>query len=195
MNLIDQLDQIDRAIFLEMNGWHVDGLDLVMWYISQPWIWIPLYGFVLFLAYKKYGSKGILHILVGAGIIVLLADNIHRECFKEVFERLRPSRNPELEGLVHKITRPNGKIYSGGRFGFISGHAANFTGLTFFICSFLKLEKKWCLLMALWALLICYSRIYLGVHYPGDILGGITLGILVGWLTSFLIKRFFKTPK
>ncbi len=191
MNLIDTLDQIDRSIFLEINSWHIDWLDSYMWYISHPVCWVPVYVLFLFAAYKKYGNRGILWILIGVGIVVLFADTIHRECFKEVFQRLRPSRNPELDGLVHLVTNPkSGKEYTGGRFGFISGHASNFTGIAVFVALFLSPKRVWFISILFWALLISYSRIYLGVHYPGDILGGIILGILTGVFSHYIVQKF-----
>ncbi len=181
MTFIERLDQIDRSIFLEINSWNSSLLDTPMWYISHPVFWIPVYLVFILAARKKYGNKGILWLLLGIGMVVLLADNIHRECFKEVFQRFRPSRNDEFSHLVHLVRRPEtGEFYTGGKYGFISGHAANFTGISIFVLNFLKLNKTWTLIILFWAGLICYSRIYLGVHYPGDILGGITLGILVG---------------
>lgn len=173
-----------------MNSWNAEWLDIPMWYISHPIIWTPVYLIFLWAARKKYGNRGVLWILVGIGFVVLLADTIHRECFKEVFERLRPSRNPELEGLIHLVKKPDGKYYTGGRFGFISGHASNFTGIALFVALFLQPKRLIFIGILLWALLISYSRIYLGVHYPGDILGGMILGVLVGLLTNYLVDRF-----
>ncbi len=191
MSFIAELDKIDRSIFLVLNGKHVEWLDPIMWYISQPIYSLPVYIIFVYLAYKKYELKGILWLILGIGLVVLLADNIHREAFKNVFERLRPSRNPELEGLVHLVMKPHdGKLYTGGRFGFISGHASNFTGIAVFCSLFLQPKRLGIILFLTWSALICYSRIYLGVHYPGDILGGIMLGTAIGFFSHFLVKRY-----
>ena len=194
--MLENLDHIDRTVFLFLNGLHSPTLDPIMWYISEPLTWLPLYLVLIYAAYKKHGLKGILWFLLGMGFVVLLADNIHRECFKEFFERLRPSRNPELSGLVHSVIKPKtGKPYIGGDYGFVSGHAANFTGITTLAISFLGLKNFWRWALVFWAGLICYSRIYLGVHYLGDILGGITLGLTIGFLTSFLVNKYLVKPK
>jgi len=179
-----------------MNSWHAPWLDSFMWYTSKPEYWLPVYLIILYGSYKKYGKKGILWTLVGIGLVVLLADTIHRECFKEVFQRFRPSRNPELEGQIHLLINPkDGNFYKGGKYGFISGHAANFTGIALFSLLFLELKKWKKAGLIFWALLICYSRIYLGVHYPGDILGGILLGITIGVLCNFLVNKFLVKSK
>ncbi|MFK7755626.1 MAG: phosphatase PAP2 family protein [Flavobacteriales bacterium] len=191
MSLIAELDKIDRSIFLALNGMNAEWLDPIMWYISQPLCSLPVYLIFIYLAYKKYGRNGVLWLLLGIGLVVLLADNIHREAFKNVFERLRPSRNPELEGLVHLVTKPHdGKLYTGGRFGFISGHASNFAGIAVFCSLFLRPKRLAIILFLAWATLICYSRIYLGVHYPGDILGGIMLGTVIGFFSHFLVNQY-----
>jgi undecaprenyl-diphosphatase len=196
LNLIDRLDNLDRTLFLQMNSWNTPELDSVMWYISHPVYWLPVYIIFILAARKKYGIMGILWLLIGIGVVVLLADNIHRECFKEVFHRLRPSRNSELDELVHLVIPPGKEdFYKGGKYGFISGHAANFTGIAIFVLSYLKLNRTWTIVILCWAALISFSRIYLGVHYPGDILGGTLLGIAVGFLANYLVKRFLIKDK
>ncbi len=179
-----------------MNSWHHPALDPIMWLISFPPFWIPVYVAFLVAAYRRYNKKGILFILVGIGLVVLLADNIHRELFKEVFQRLRPSRNSSLEEMIHLVVPPwQEEFYKGGKYGFISGHASNFTGIAVFVARFLNLNKNWSLAVFFWALLICFSRIYLGVHYPGDIAGGIILGVLTGTFVSFIANKYFPIQK
>lgn len=194
--MISEIDKIDKEIFLFLNGLHTPALDPVMWYLSDPLYSLPVYALIIYGAHKKYGAKGILWLLLGLGLVVLLADTIHRECFKEVFQRPRPSHALDLKGLVHNLVKPStGKVYLGGDYGFISGHASNFTGITTFTVLFLNLKHHWKTLIIIWAALICYSRIYLGVHYLGDILGGITLGLGIGFLTSFLVNTYLVKPK
>jgi len=194
--MLSKLDSLDKSLFLFLNGFHADFLDPVMWYLSDPIYSLPVYGLFIYAAFKRYHYRGILWLLIGIGLVVLLGDNIHRECFKEVFERFRPSHAPDLKGLVHNLVKPStGKIYLGGKYGFVSGHATNFVGITTFVCSFLQLNGKWKALIISWAVLICYSRIYLGVHYPGDILGGILLGLSIGYLISFLVNKYLVKPR
>lgn len=119
-------------------------------------------------------------ILIGAACCVALADLISVHGFKNVFQRYRPSHNLDLEGLVHTINKPNGTEYLGGKYGFVSSHAANISAITtFIIASFKSFSKKWYLII-FWAVLIMYSRIYLGVHYPSDIIGGALVGFVIG---------------
>jgi undecaprenyl-diphosphatase len=116
-------------------------------------------------------------------LLVTLCDQISSNIFKEGFERLRPSRDPSLEGLVDLI---NGK--RGGKFGFVSSHATNSFGLAAF--SLLLFRYRWYTVFILfWASLNSYSRIYMGVHYPGDILGGIILGVLLGVFVYWFYKK------
>lgn len=153
-----------------------------MWYISTTWLWIPIYISMLIFAYKKGKIKYALTILGGVLLCVLLADLTSVHLFKNVFLRYRPSHNLEILDLVKTVTKPNGQVYLGGQYGFVSSHAANIGAITTFILlSFRNLSKKWYLLL-FWAALVMYSRIYLGVHYPGDILGGALLGFAIGWI-------------
>jgi undecaprenyl-diphosphatase len=187
--VIESLEEIDKSIFLALNGMHSSFGDTIMWYISTTYVWIPLYAFMLYYAFKKKGMRFALIILGGAGLCVLLADLTSVHLFKNVFLRYRPSHNVELQGLVHNVMKPNGEVYYGGMYGFVSSHAANVSAIGFFILlSFKNLNKKWCLLVV-WAMLVMYSRIYLGVHYPSDILVGSALGLLIGWAVWKLSQK------
>jgi len=180
--MINKINEIDTQIFLLLNSWHNNFFDQLMWLISSKTIWIPLYLLFLYLIIGKYMKKSLLIILFCI-ICIALADFLSVALFKNIFMRLRPSHNPALEGIVHIV---NG--YKGGSYGFISSHAANTFALAFFINHFLKTEFRYFSIMVfLWAALVSYSRIYLGVHYPGDILGGAVFGIIV----SFCIIKLF----
>ena len=180
--MIESLEQFDRDLFLLLNSPHSAFMDTVMWYISTTWLWIPIYISMLIFAYKKGKIKYALTILGGVLLCVLLADLTSVHLFKNVFLRYRPSHNLEILDLVKTVTKPNGQVYLGGQYGFVSSHAANIGAITTFILlSFRNLSKKWYLLL-FWAALVMYSRIYLGVHYPGDILGGALLGFAIGWI-------------
>ena len=145
--------------------------------------WIPLYLYLLFIIYKK-NQKTTLVIGLFIGLLFLIADQVSVLLFKEVFERLRPCHNPEIQPIVHTLY---GKC--GGQFGFISSHAANSFALAIFAGSMLKKYYKHILwMLLLWATLVSYSRIYAGVHYPADILVGIMLGTIVGLAVFQMMK-------
>jgi undecaprenyl-diphosphatase len=130
----------------------------------------------LYLVIKEYKKESWI-ILLGIAITILLADQITASFMKPYFARLRPSREPTLQGLIHIV-----KGYTGGQFGFASSHAANTFGTaTFFFLAFGK-TKRWIIWLFVWAAFMTYTRIYLGVHYPGDILVGGIVGMICGWV-------------
>lgn len=178
----------DASALLWANGHHSPFLDQLMWFVSGKYEWIPLYLILLFLVVRKYKWRFWI-ILILIALVVTLTDQISVKGFKEVFERLRPCHEPALDGMVRIL---NDKC--GGQFGFVSSHAANTFGLaTLFSLLFQKRWITWPLLF--WAALVSYSRVYLGVHYPLDVIGGAMLGAGLGtmvWLISVLIFRQFR---
>lgn len=180
--MIDQLLALDKELFFFLNGLHAPWLDPIMVAVTNKWAWIPLYIFLLYHIVKEYRIKS-WPILLAIGLTILLSDQITSSFMKPFFERLRPSREPDLEGFIHFV---NG--YKGGRFGFASSHAANTFGTAALLCLLFRNTKPWMGWLFLWATVVSYSRIYLGVHYPGDILAGGVIGILCGWLSFRLYK-------
>ena len=178
----------DRSLFLFLNGLHTPWLDAPMGLFSGTWTWLPLYGVLLFLVWKDGGWRRLVGYVVCVGLVVLLADRISVVAFKDVVQRLRPSHEPLLEGEVYL---PTG--YRGGLYGFVSSHAANVWGVA--LLSILWLRRRWATWgLCLWATLVCYSRIYLGLHYPGDLLCGALLGagIAAGvWLALHICYQSF----
>lgn len=175
---------IDERLFLFLNGLHADWLDPVMVSVTEMWPWVPLYLFLLFLVFKHYGKRG-WWVLLGVCVVILCSDQLSAHVCKPLFHRLRPCFNPELEGLVHL---PKG--LPGGRFGFVSSHAANTFAVASFLTGVLWRRSIWIgWVLYGWAFLSSYSRIYVGVHYPGDVVAGAALGILIGLIGALALKK------
>ena len=181
------MSAIDTQLFLWLNGLHADWLDTVMVAITAMWPWIPIYILLLFMVFKQYGKRG-WWILLAVGLVILCSDQLSAHVCKPLFHRLRPCYNPDLEGLVHL---PKG--LAGGKYGFVSSHAANTFAVATFLTAVLRKSYRhvgWWLFG--WALVSSYSRIYIGVPYPGDILAGAALGILIGLIFWKLTNLFFE---
>lgn len=185
MNIINNLD---HELFLFLNGLHVDWLDPVMTFISSEMGWIPFYAILLYLVFRKSGWRGLLFVVIGVVILITCSDQLSSHVFKPVFHRLRPCHDPLIQDLVHL---PNG--HCGGQYGFISSHACNTFALASFIALIMnKFYKKIGLLMFIWAALVSYSRIYMGVHFPGDVLCGAAVGMILGFGTGHLLLIVMK---
>jgi undecaprenyl-diphosphatase len=189
--MIDKLIELDKELLIYLNGLHAHWLDSTVLLVTETFFWLPLYLFLLYLIIKTYG-KGSWIALVAIAITIALTDRITSGLMKPYFERLRPSREPTLEGIIHLVRNWNGELYLGGKYGFASSHAANtFATATFFWLLF-RSTKKWIVWLFPWAIIMTYTRIYLGVHYPGDILVGGIIGIACGWIG---FKIFQKTKQ
>ncbi len=165
---------IDQEWLLAINGAHAPWLDQLFWYISQAWLWIPLYALLIGLLIGQFGwKKGLLY-TVALIAAVGLSDYVSSGIIKGIVCRLRPTHEPALAGLVHIV---NG--YTGGQYGFVSSHAANTMSLAvlFGLIWRQKNNHGWWLMV--YVAVNCYSRMYLGVHYPGDILGGLMVGTIM----------------
>ena len=192
--MIEQIENIDRNLLLGINGAHSPFLDELMWQISHQLMWIPLYLFFVFYSYKHFTTKQFIIFLIGVGLCFLFADRISVLGFKDVFMRYRPTHNLDIKHLVHTYQINDDNYYQGGLYGFVSSHAANFFALsTFLFLNFKRFSKYWGFIF-LWAILIGYSRIYLGVHYPSDVTVGGLLGIIIGYIVykmiTFINQKF-----
>lgn len=182
--MIETLEKIDRDILLFVNGLHNDFFDSVMWWISSIYAWIPVYAFFLYLLIKKYKVKAVFLIIL-AVITVIAADKISVVLFKNVFERYRPTHNLEIKEFVHIV---NG--YTGGLYGFVSSHAANGFAIATIMSLFYR-KKIFIYSVFLWVAIVCYSRMYLGVHYLSDIVCGGISGSIIAFLFYYIFNYFF----
>jgi undecaprenyl-diphosphatase len=183
---MEHILELDRELFLELNSnFHTPWLDQLMMFFSTTTAWIPLYLFLLYLLIRNYGKQTWL-ILLAVALTILLADQITSSIMKPFFERLRPSHEPSLAERVYIVNQ-----YRGGKFGFASSHAANTFGIATLMWLVLKVYRPWITLLFLWAVGVGYTRIYLGVHYPGDILAGFTVGFVCA-LASFLLLMMLR---
>lgn len=181
------ITDIDKALFVFLNSLNTPFLDEVMSVISMKAVWIPLYMFIIWMLYRQQGKR-IWIIILFAILLVAITDQVS-VLMKSTVCRLRPCHEPSLAGIVHIV-----KGRCGGMYGFVSSHAANSFGIAAFTAPVLK--KRWYTWMIfVWAAVVSYSRIYLGVHYPGDVAGGMVLGLLSGSLVAWVAIRTIKSQK
>jgi undecaprenyl-diphosphatase len=186
--MFDVLYKIDITLLLFINGNNSSCLDAIMWFASGRFTWIPLYLVIIGFLIYKYRWRSII-ILLLIGILILISDKVASGFFKPFFHRLRPSHEPSLTNLLHFVNE-----YKGGNYGFISSHACNVFSLAFFIKFILKKEYYYLILIIFsWAALVSYSRVYLGVHYPSDVLLPIFISMIVAYFISklyFIIEQY-----
>lgn len=179
--MLEYLNELDTTVLLAINGWNSTFQDYFWWMMTAKWASVLMALALLWILLRQNNRHALL-VLVMLVLAVLLADQVSSGLIKHLVERLRPTHDPQLESAVHVI---NG--YRGGLYGFVSSHAANSFAVATLL-SFVMRHRLAAVTLFAWALLQCYSRMYLGVHYPGDILGGILVGLLVGWLVWGLMR-------
>lgn len=172
--MLDKLHELDRDVFVYLNSLGSEFFDPFWEFITKQVNWIPLFAIIAYLAFKRLGWR---HALLVVGMIALLIAFTDQttNLFKNGFQRLRPGNNPEIAGIIRAIQHRSS-------FSFISGHAANSMAAAFFLYKVMKPYLKYMGFIFLWPLIFAYSRIYLGLHYPGDILMGYVWGIFTSWL-------------
>jgi len=181
--MIETLESFDQQLLLCINGANTPLLDLVFYNLSKVWASFLIYLFAMYLLYRKYGWRRMLVCVFVICCAIGLADLISTECFKKVICRYRPTHNLDIGDFVHVV---NG--YRGGMYGFVSSHAANMFAFTVGASLYLR-ERLWTIVFLVWSLLVCYSRMYLGVHYPADIFCGALLGSVIAALMYYLSVR------
>lgn len=181
--MIDTIKKIDTELFLYLNSRHNAFFDVIMYWASHKWFWMPFYLLLVFFIYRIY-NKAYKYVLLAIGVLMVLSDQISSSIIKQLTQRLRPSHEPSLIHLIHLS-----KAGPGGMYGFVSGHATNAAALAvFLILLFPRRYNRLKIVLVFWTLLVAYSRIYNGVHYPLDVI----CGMMVGSLTALVVYYVFK---
>ncbi len=184
---MDKIIFYDQQLLLLLNGSDSLWLDNVMWAVSRTATWLPLLVVLILLAWRSMGMRRFLVFALFFGLAILLADQISASLIKPLVCRPRPSRE---EAIMQAVDLVRG--YRGGGYSFVSSHAANYFAVATYL-SLVVRRRALTVALCLWAALICYSRVYLGVHYPGDIFCGALLGAFVGYL-SYILFAYSISP-
>lgn len=194
---METLEAIDRSIVLWINGMHSPWADKFMWIVSGKITWIPLYVLLLFLFARAYGWGKAGFFLISVTVAVTLSDQISVHLFKDMFLRYRPSHHAELTNVLHFYPISETDYYKGGMYGFVSSHAANFMVVCLMAVLALRKTYRWLSIpLIVIFLLVCYSRMYLGVHYASDLIGGALIGALIAYpMHRFVVTRWIIPEK
>ncbi|MDO4510775.1 MAG: phosphatase PAP2 family protein [Bacteroidales bacterium] len=184
--MLEYLQQLDAQLLCALNGMNCPYADQLMWLISGKFSSALIVIVLLALLARHRQWRNMITLLLAIALVVVLADRVSSGIIKPLVERLRPTHNPELQGMVHIVND-----YRGGLYGFVSSHAANLFGIATLISMVMKNRGTWIAMLS-WAAIVSYSRIYLGVHYPGDIVGGIAVGMAAAVAVKWAWK---KTPE
>lgn len=179
--MLEELIQADKELFLLLNNLGSNSWDAFWMFVTNKFSSIPVYLVLLYLAYLKFGLKRML-LLTGFAILMIVCTNGLADFFKYGVQRLRPCYDLDINQTMRLV-----KNSCGGKFGYFSAHAANVVAVATFFTLVLKHKIKfigW--LLFIWALVIAYSRIYIGVHFPLDVFSGIGVGLLFGWIFAKL---------
>lgn len=176
--MFDSIHQLDVALFLWLNHLNAAWLDPVMVFLSARWVWVPGYVLLLWLCWRRLRLLGTLKLLVVTALLIIVTDSGTTRLMKQQGLRLRPCHHPDTAAQVRQ---PPG-VGCGGKYGLASSHASNSFGLAALLGLFFwyRRGRAISIVLGVWAVLVSYSRIYLGVHFPGDILAGAAIGILAG---------------
>jgi undecaprenyl-diphosphatase len=183
--MLEALLSIDRSLFFFLNGLHCPFVDPIMFWGTKTLMWLPLFLLFFYFVFKKYKWQTLWVLLIIA-LMILVSDQLSN-VFKEWFARPRPTHKEGLTG-IHTVYG-----YTGGEYGFYSGHASNSMAIAIFLILILRNKYRYFSALILsWAAFMAYTRIYLGVHYPLDILAGCLAGSLIGFCSGLLCLRFVR---
>ena len=174
--------ELDKVFTLAINSCHSPFFDNFFYIYTQTWTWLPLVLLLLVWMWRKWGIRS-LYVVACIALCILLSDQISSSLLKPLVARLRPTHNPEIADLIHTV---NG--YRGGLYGFVSSHAANAATFVTFTALLFR-NRIYTILLSLWAFLTAYSRVYLGVHYVGDVFCGALIGVLVGVVVYVIFNK------
>ena len=187
--MLENILEYERSLFLYLNSFKTPIVDNFMWLYSGKIVWIPLILLFLFIFSNKQKWQQVLLVLIAVALVILFCDQFASGICKPLFHRFRPTHHPEFMNDVKIVFG-----YRGGRYGFISSHAANAFGYAIFM-SLLFRNKLFSIVIFIWAILQAYSRIYLGVHFITDIIPGIIVGLFFGWFVYWGYKKFINHLK
>jgi len=189
--MLERLIELDRDVFVYLNSLGTEFFDPFWLFITKQVNWLPIFAIIAYLTFKRLGWRHALLVVGMVAVLIAFTDQT-TNLFKNSFQRLRPGNNPEIAGIIRAIQHRKS-------FSFISGHASNSMAAAFFLYHVLKPYLKYMAFFFIWPVIFAYSRIYLGLHYPGDILLGYAWGIFTGWLVLklyvYLRDRFFPEEK
>jgi undecaprenyl-diphosphatase len=185
---METLLQLDKELFVWFNSSHSAFWDAMMMFFTRIEFWIPFYILVAYQIFKHKGKEAWWW-LIGLSLLILFGNLISTYLFKNILQRLRPSHEPDLSGIVNLVN-----AYAGDKFGFVSSHATVVFAFAIYTSKLFK-NNIYTLFITIWSLLIVYTRLYLGLHYPGDIIGGMALGLGVGYffhrITRWWVSRLY----
>lgn len=181
--MLEKIIALDKKLFIFLNGLGSPTFDSLWLLITKQAYWTPFFLLLAYLLYKKIGAKN-LGVVVLFIAIILFCCNTSVEFFKTTFHRLRPCNDPEIKGIIRIV-------HQSDSFSFFSGHASNSMATMLFLYLILKRYYKYALLVFLYPLIFAYSRIYLGVHFPIDILTGYLFGATLGVFFHFVYQKYF----
>ncbi|OWP84647.1 phosphatase PAP2 family protein [Flavobacterium davisii] len=181
--MLKHIIELDKQLFIFLNNLGSEPFDGFWLFVTKQFHWIPFFIAMLYLVYKKVGGwKPFLIVMVTIALLVAVTDQF-TNLVKEVVQRLRPCSTPELKGMIRIVK-------SSDTFSFFSGHAANSMATTVFVYLILKKKYKYAYLLFFFPLIFAYSRIYLGLHYPIDILTGYVVGVILGLSFNILYRKW-----